>query len=74
MEADLRKFIESRGGKIKVEKVQTFGPARRELHDRRLVFKTAAKNPKRIEVLLTGGIDRYMEARFETTVIVRNAM
>jgi hypothetical protein len=74
MEADLRRFVESRGGKIKVDRVVTFGPGRRDLHDRRLVFKTAAKTPKRIEVLLTGGIDRYMEARFETSVIVRNGM
>jgi ATP-dependent helicase YprA (DUF1998 family) len=73
MEADLRQFVESRAGQIKVEKVVSFGPGRRDLHDRRLVFKTAAKTSKRIEVLLTGGIDRYMETRFETSVIVRSA-
>jgi hypothetical protein len=56
-----------------VERVPAFGLGRRDLHDRRLVFKTAAKISKRIDVLLTGGIDRYMEARFETSVIVRVA-
>jgi len=74
MEGDLRRFVESRASQIKVERVPAFGPGRRDLHDRRLVFKTAAKTPKRIEVLLTGGIDRYMESRFESSIIVRHTV
>jgi len=71
LEENLRRFSESRGGKLKVDKIPAFGAGRRDLHDRRLSFAIAGKTPKRIEVLLTGGIDRYLEPRFETSVIVR---
>lgn len=48
-----------------------YGPNRRDFHDRRLVFIPDAKRPqKRVTVLLTGGIDRYLEPRFECGVIV----
>ena len=48
-----------------------YGPLRRDFHDRRIVFIADAKKPlKRVTVLLTGGIDRYLESRFECGVIV----
>ena len=71
MEANLKQFVQTRGSALKLEKIPAFGPGRRDLHHRRLVFTTAAKTPKQIEVLLTGGIDRYMQSRFETSVVVR---
>jgi hypothetical protein len=58
LEQELRRFAESRAGKLKVDKIPSFGSGRRDLHDRRLVFTLSGKTPKRVEVLLTGGIDR----------------
>lgn len=50
-----------------------FGPRRRDFHDRRIVFvPDAKKTQKRVTVLLTGGIDRYLEPRFECGIVVHN--
>lgn len=51
--------------------VPVSGPRRRDFHDRRLIFTANAKMPAiRIVVLLTGGLDRYIEPKFETSIIV----
>jgi len=70
-EKQLREFVEGCGAQLRIELISTSGSTGRDFHDRRQVFRTGGKNPKRIEVLLTGGIDRYMRSRFETSVIVR---
>lgn len=70
-EIELRNFVEKRGGQLEIKKIPASGPGRRDFHDRRLIFRTAAKNPQKITVLLTGGVDRYMRDRFETSVIVK---
>lgn len=60
--------------KASVKLMPRYGPKRRDFHDRRLVFIADAKKPqKRVTVLLTGGIDRYLEPRFECGVIVHHA-
>ncbi|HVU16613.1 MAG TPA: DEAD/DEAH box helicase [Candidatus Didemnitutus sp.] len=73
LESLIRKAVESRGAVFSVFKVPTHGPGRRDFHDRRVTFTTAAKQPRKYTILLTGGIDRYMDARFETSVICKVA-
>lgn len=70
-ESLLRKGIEARGATFTIFKVPAHGPGRRDFHDRRVTLTTAAKQPRKYTVLLTGGIDRYMDARFETSVICK---
>lgn len=73
LETVLRKYVDSKGSKFALYKVPSYGPKRRDFHDRRLVFATSAQKPVRTEVLLTGGVDRYVEPRFETSLVVRRA-
>jgi RAD3-like DEAD/DEAH box helicase/helicase-like protein/uncharacterized protein DUF1998 len=73
LETDVLGFAKAQGSQFKVERLPSFGPGRRDLHDRRLIFKFAGKTAKRVDVLLTGGIDRYMDSRFETSIIVNRS-
>jgi hypothetical protein len=42
-----------------------------DLHDRRLIFQCdAGKIKKRTVVLLTGGVQRYVDQQYETTVVI----
>ena len=42
-----------------------------DLHDRRLIFQADAANPKkRTIVLLTGGVQRYIDLQYETSVVI----
>lgn len=70
--AAVEKHFQTSGvSKASVKLMPRYGPGRRDFHDRRIVFITDAKKPqKRVTVLLTGGIDRYLESRFECGVIV----
>jgi len=70
--ATVEKHLQAAGApKASVKLMPRYGPGRRDFHDRRLVFIADAKKPqKRVTVLLTGGIDRYLEPRFECGVIV----
>ena len=54
-----------------VTPVTTRGPDRKDFHDRQVLFIPNAAAPNaRTVVLLTGGVDRYMEPECETVVIV----
>jgi hypothetical protein len=57
--------------KFAVTLIPRFGSRRRDFHDRRIVFVPDARKPqKRVTVLLTGGVDRYLEPRFECGIVV----
>jgi hypothetical protein len=67
---DLRRFVESNGCTFVGRLVPAFGPGRKEFHDRRITFVADTGKPqKKVTVLLTGGLDRYMEARFECSLV-----
>ena len=70
--ATMEKHLQAVGvSKASVKLMPRYGPNRRDFHDRRLVFIADAKKPqKRVTVLLTGGIDRYLEQRFECGLII----
>jgi hypothetical protein len=70
--AALEKYLQAAGvSKVSVKLMPRYGPNRRDFHDRRIIFIPDAKRPqKRVTILLTGGIDRYLEPRFECGVIV----
>jgi hypothetical protein len=70
MMADLEKALTTHGTALDVRRVVTTGPRRTEFHDRRLIFQPDAANARRrITVLLTGGIDRYVDQRVECGII-----
>ena len=67
--------LKTHGTVLDVRRVTTSGPRRTDFHDRRLVFQVDNNNPrKRAVVLLTGGVDRYLEPKFECSVIVHRAL
>ena len=69
------RWFASQGVPAKIIPVVTYGPHRRDFHDRQLRFIPNPKTPNsRFDVLLTGGIDRYVEPKFETTVIVHRTV
>ena len=51
------------------KRIPRHGPGRRDSHDRRLLFTIEKKVTT---VILTGGIDRYMDVRKECAVIIAN--
>ena len=68
---ELQKFLESKGSAFASQRVPSYGPGRRDFHDRRIIFQLDANNPKkRTTVLLTGGIDRYMDSKVECSVVL----
>jgi len=67
---DLKRLAQSNGSAFVGRLVPTSGPGRKEFHDRRLTFMIDAAKGKKMTVLLTGGIDRYMEAKFECSIVV----
>ena len=71
--ATLEKYLQAAGvSKVSVKLMPRYGPNRRDFHDRRIVFVADVKKPqKRVTVLLTGGVDRYLGPRFECGVIVQ---
>jgi hypothetical protein len=70
--AALEKHLQGAGvPRVSLNLMPRYGPRRRDFHDRRVVFVPDIKKPqKRITVLLTGGIGRYLEPRFECGIIV----
>jgi hypothetical protein len=69
---DCRRWLVTKGTEGKVTCVSSHGPQRRDFHDRRLIFMVNESQPnRRTVVLLTGGIDRYMETRFECSAITQ---
>lgn len=69
---DLEKWLKPKGVALTFELVPAFGPGKKDLHDRKILFVPDESTPKkRIAVLMTGGIDRYLDAKFECTIIVQ---
>ena len=72
---DLGKWLKDKHTQFEPDLVPTFGPGRKDFHDRRIVFFPDEKNPrKRITVLMTGGIDRYLDPKFECSVVTQFAV
>jgi hypothetical protein len=68
--ARLQRLLSSRGTSVEVRRVPTRGPHRVDFHDRRIVFHTENGNQRRrVTVLLTGGVDRYLDPQFECGII-----
>lgn len=59
------------GAEVEVRWVQTFGPGRQDFHDRKVLFVPKESQPHRaISILITGGVDRYLERSCECSIIV----
>jgi ATP-dependent helicase YprA (DUF1998 family)/ribosomal protein S27E len=70
MIADLEKGLKPFKTVVDVRRVVTSGPRRSDFHDRRLIFQPDISNPRRrVTVLLTGGVDRYLDQKFECGII-----
>ena len=75
MIGEFEKALKTHGTVLEVRRVTTSGPRRTDFHDRRLVFQVDNNNPrKRAVVLLTGGVDRYFDPKFECSIIVHRAL
>lgn len=75
MITDFEKFLKTRGTALDVRRVVTSGPRRTDFHDRRLIFQPDVNNPrKRVVVLLTGGVDRYLDQKFECGIIAHRSL
>lgn len=71
MKAELERLLQKQSGKAILERVPSYGSGHRDFHDRRAIFIPDAKLRKnRITILLTGGLDRYMNKDKEIAVIV----
>jgi hypothetical protein len=74
MIADLETALRAHGTALDVRRVVTNGPRRTDFHDRRLIFQPDCNNPRqRVLILLTGGVDRYLDQRFECGVIAHRS-
>lgn len=68
--AALERTLRGHGTSLDVRRVVSTGPRRVDFHDRRIIFFPDATNLKnRTTVLLTGGLDRYVDSKFECGVI-----
>lgn len=68
---DLKRWVEGNGTTFAGRLLPGSGLGRKDFHDRRITFMLdPAKPQKRTTALLTGGIDRYMEAKFECSIVV----
>jgi ATP-dependent helicase YprA (DUF1998 family) len=73
--ANLEKVAKSHGTALDVRRVVTSGPRRTDFHDRRLIFQLDVRNPpKRVVVLLTGGVDRYLDHKLECGIITHRSL
>jgi hypothetical protein len=69
---DLEKWLKPKGVAFGFELIPPFGPGKKDFHDRKIILVPDEAAPKkRIVVLMTGGIDRYLDAKFECTIIVQ---
>jgi hypothetical protein len=74
MITDLEKAIRHHGTTLDVRRVATSGPRRTDFHDRRVIFQIDGANPRRrVTILLTGGIDRYLDQKSECSVIAHRS-
>lgn len=68
--ADLEKKLKLRGTKLEVRAMNMLEPGRTDFHDRRVIFQPDLSNHRRrVTVLLTGGVDRYLKQNFECGII-----
>lgn len=75
MIADLEKVLKPHGTALDVRRIVTSGPRHTDFHDRRLIFQPDVNNQhKRVVVLLTGGVDRYLEQKFECGIIAHRSL
>jgi hypothetical protein len=65
-------LVRAAGCTVGVQQVPTYGPGKRDFHDRRFVFQDETDAKKRITVLLTGGLDRYMDAACECSLVFQS--
>lgn len=69
---DFQKWVEGNGATGQVRQVQSRGPARRDFHDRRVLLTPVSVGDRptsRVSVMMTGGIDRYMQEKFECSLV-----
>jgi hypothetical protein len=72
--SELTTALKPHGTMVDVRRVVLGGGKKLDFHDRRVIFQPEAGNSKsRITVLLTGGVDRYMNQRAECGIITHNA-
>lgn len=75
MIADLEEALKPHGTQLQVHRVVMGGYRRTDFHDRRLIFQPDFANPRRrVTVLLTGGVDRYLDQKFECGIITHRAL
>lgn len=68
--ANLQRVLATRGTSVDVRRVPARGPHRVDFHDRRIIFQAEdGKQRRRVTVLLTGGIDRYLDPQFECGIV-----
>jgi ATP-dependent helicase YprA (DUF1998 family) len=73
--AELERLLKSHGTVVDVRRVMMSGPHRVDFHDRRIIFQPDTNNPRRrVTVLLTGGVDRYLDRKFESGVITHRSL
>jgi ATP-dependent helicase YprA (DUF1998 family) len=71
---DLEKWTKTKGATFTFELVPSYGLGRKDFHDRRVLFSPDDSSiKKRISVLMTGGIDRYLEPKFECSIVTQIA-
>jgi ATP-dependent helicase YprA (DUF1998 family) len=69
---DWEKWLKNKGITPKIELVPSIGPMRKDFHDRRMHFFPDESNlKKRIAVLMTGGVDRYLDSKFECSIVIQ---
>ena len=69
---DFEKWLKGKGATFSFQLVPTYGFGKKDFHDRRLVFQpdpTITK--KRTTILMTGGIDRYIDLKFECSIVIQ---
>jgi hypothetical protein len=71
---DLRRWLQAKGVSL-IAQPQTAGRDRKFFHDRRVVLaECTSARCKEALVLLTGGVDRYMNQRVEYSIVVQNEL
>ena len=69
---DLEKWLKGKGVSFSYQLVPVFGLGKKDFHDRRLVFQPEQSNAKKqVTVLMTGGIDRYLDSKFECSIVIQ---
>lgn len=68
--SELKRKLAAHVASVDVRRVPTRGPHRVDFHDRRIIFQTEeGKHRRRITVLLTGGVERYLDQQFECGIV-----